>query len=135
MWRHGAFGDPRSWPKSLRGAEIDFQFESPLHDAIEQQKGQKFQEAQGLIGIAVSLDPTCAAVPKAEVALRDALDGIGVPAKWLNSELEVEQQKQAMQQQQMQQQKLNALEQGSNVVKNLGQSGAIPNDAQQMAFA
>lgn len=135
MWRNGAFGDPRSWPQSLRGAEIEFQFESPLHDAIEQQKGQKFQEAQGLIGIAVSLDPTCAAVPKAEVALRDALDGIGVPAKWLNSEAEVEQQKQAMMQQQMQQQKLNALEQGSNVVKNLGQSGAMENDAQSMAYA
>lgn len=135
MWRHGAFGDPRSWPKSLRGAEIDFQFESPLHDAIEQQKGQKFQEAQGLIGIAVSLDPTCAAVPKAEVALRDALDGIGVPAKWLNSEAEVAAQKEAMMKQQMQQQQLNALEQGSTVVKNLGQSGAMANDAQSMAYA
>jgi hypothetical protein len=49
-------------------------------------KGQKFQEAGQLIASAISLDPTCAYVPKAEVALRDALTGIGVPAKWMNSE-------------------------------------------------
>lgn len=129
LWRNGAFGDPRQWPKALRGAEIEFHFESPLHDAIEQQKGQKFQEAQGLISIAVSLDPSCSAVPKAEVALRDALTGIGVPSTWLNSEAHV---KEAMAQQQAaqaQQQKLALMEQGSNVVKNIGQSGMAPGAA------
>jgi hypothetical protein len=129
LWRNGAFGDPRSWPKSLRGAEIEFSFESPLHDAIEQQKGQKFQEAQGLISVAVSLDPSCATVPKAETALRDALTGIGVPASWMNSEQYVQEAKKAQQQQQAQQQQLAALEQGSNVVKNLGQSGGLTNAA------
>lgn len=127
LWRNGAFGDPRGWPKALRGAEIDFSFESPLHDAIEQQKGQKFQEAQGLISVAVSLDPSCASVPKAETALRDALTGIGVPATWMNSEQYVEEAKAKQQQAQAQQQQLAALEQGSNVVKNLGQSGGLTN--------
>jgi hypothetical protein len=128
LWRNGAFGDPRSWPKALRGAEIEFHFESPLHDAIEQQKGQKFQEAQGLIGIAVSLDPSCSAVPKAEVALRDALTGIGVPSTWLNTEQYVQDAKAAQAQQAQQQATLAALEQGSNVVKNLGQGqkGGMP---------
>jgi hypothetical protein len=46
MLRAGGFGDPRSWPKKLRGAEIDFQFESPLHDIIEQQKGQTVPAVQ-----------------------------------------------------------------------------------------
>ncbi len=123
LWRNGAFGDPRGWPKALRGAEIDFNFESPLHDAIEQQKGQKFQEAQGLISIAVSLDPSCASVPKAEIALRDALTGIGVPASWMNTEQYVQDAKAAQQQQQAQAQQLAAMEQGSNIVKNIGQAG------------
>jgi hypothetical protein len=124
LWRNGAFGDPKTWPKTLRGAEIEFHFESPLHDAIEQQKGQKFQEAQGLISIAVGLDPSCSAVPKAEVALRDALTGIGVPATWLNTEAFVKEAKAKQQQQQDQQTQLANMETGSNVVKNLGQGQA-----------
>jgi hypothetical protein len=131
LWRGGAFGDARSWPKALRGAEIAFNFESPLHDAIEQQKGQKFQEAQGLISVAIGLDPSCASVPKAEVALRDALTGIGVPAIWMNTEEFVKEAKAQQQQAQQAQQALAAMEQGSNVAKNIGQSGlASPVTAQ-----
>lgn len=126
LWRNGGFGDPRTWPKTLRGADIDFAFESPLHDAIEQMKGQKFQEAGQLIAGAVALDPSCAFVPKAEVALRDALNGIGVPAKWLNSEESVQQQKDAQAQKQRAAEVLASLQQGSEVAKNLGQSGMVP---------
>lgn len=126
LWRNGAFGDPRSWPKSLRNAEIDFHFESPLHDAIEEQKGQKFTEANQLIANAVALDPSMAYLPKAEVALRDALTGIGVPATWLNSEQYVKEKKQQAEQQAAQQQLLASMEQGSNVAKNIGQSGLVP---------
>lgn len=132
LWRRGAFGDPRNWPKSLRGAELDFAFESPLHDAIEQQKGQKFQEAQALIGTAVALDPSCAFVPKAEVALRDALNGIGVPARWLNSETFVEQAKAAQAQQAQQQQLLANLTQGSEVAKNLSDARPAQAEAQPL---
>lgn len=126
LWRHGAFGDPRSWPKRLRGAEIDFHFESPLHDAIEQQKGQKYLEAQQLIGQAIALDPAAQFVPKAEVALRDALAGIGVPAAWLNSETAVQEAKAAQAKQAQVANTLAAMQQGSEVVKNLGQSNALP---------
>ncbi len=126
LWRNGGFGDPRQWPKKLRGAEIDFSFESPLHDAIEQQKGQKFQEAQALIGAAIALDPSCGFVPKAEVALRDALTGIGVPSAWLNTEGFVEEAKAAKAAQEMQAQQLAQIEQGSAIAKNIGQSGLVP---------
>lgn len=126
LWRHGAFGNPQTWPRELQGAEIDFTFESPLHDAIEQQKGQKFQEASALIAAAVALDPATAYVPKAEVALRDALKGVGVPMKWLNDEATVEQAKRAAAEQQRTQQLLANLTQGSEVAKNLGQSGMMP---------
>lgn len=126
LWRNGAFGDPRSWPQKLRGAEIDFTFESPLHDAIEQQKGQLFQQANGLIGQAIALDPSCAFLPKAELALRDALTGIGVPGKWLNSEAFVKDRAANQAAAAAQQTKLAQIEQGSNIAKNIGQSGMVP---------
>lgn len=130
MWRAGGFGSPTAWPRQLRGADIDFAFESPLHDLIEQQKGQLFQQSAALIANAVALDPRAGAVPKAEVMLRDALLGIGTPATWLNSEADVEAAKQKADAQNAQAQQLAALEQGSNVVKNIGSSGMVPAAAQ-----
>lgn len=125
QWRAGGFGDPRTWPKQLRGAEIDFTFESPLHDLIEQQKGQTFTQSIALIGNAVGLDPSAGAVPKVEVMLRDALQGIGAPAAWLNTEAAVNDAKARAAEQQAQAQRLAAMEQGSTITKNLGQSGLV----------
>ena len=126
LQRNGAFGAPGSWPKELRGADIDFTFESPLHDVIEQQKGQKFQEAQQLIASAMALDQSAQFVPNSIVALRDALQGIGVPATWMNSQAEVEQKSADAQAQAQSQQRLANMEQASNAVKNIGMSGMTP---------
>lgn len=87
--RAGAFGNPRDMPEALQGAEVQFRFESPLHEAIEQRQGQKFLEMKGLLAEAIALDPGAAYVPKVIDALRDALRGIGVPARWQHSEDEV----------------------------------------------
>lgn len=86
LMRAGAFGSPQDIPESIRGAEIRFRFESPLHEAIERRKGQKFLEAKQLIREAVEIDSSAAAQMDATVALRDALAGIGVPAKWMRDE-------------------------------------------------
>jgi hypothetical protein len=123
--RRGTFGDRRGWPKALQAAEIQFTFESPLHDAIEQQKGQIYQQAQQLMAGAIAIDPSTAFVQKAEVALRDALNGIGTPARWLNSESFVKEAKAAQAQQQEKAQTLAAMQQGSEVAKNLGQAGVM----------
>jgi hypothetical protein len=88
--RVGAFGPPDEIPEGLRGAEIRFKFQSPLHDAIERKKGQKFLEAKQLIAEAVAMDPSTVATMDARKALRDALTGIGTPAAWLRDEEEVE---------------------------------------------
>lgn len=126
LWRNGGFGNPGSWPQELRGAEIEFTFESPLHDAIEEQKGQKFQQAQQLVGAAIALDPSCAFLPKTEVALRDALTGVGIPATWMNDEAFVEEQKANQKAMQQKQQVLANMEQASTAAKNIGQSGMVP---------
>ena len=119
LWRNGAFGPPSSWPKSLQGAEIEFTFESPLHDAIDQQKGHKILEAKTLLADAIALDPSSANMFDVKVALREALEGIQVPAKWVRGEDEIAkieaQQKQAQQAQQM----LASMQQASEVAGNL----------------
>ena len=120
LWREGAFGAPISWPKSLQGADISFQFESPLHDVIEEMKGQKFIEGSSLIASAMQLDPSSGIVVKSEVALRDALLGIGVEPKWLNTEAEVETMKKQIQQRQEAQQMLQAAQQAGAAAKDFG---------------
>lgn len=115
-----AFGPIDSIPEELLGADIDFRFESPLHDAIDAQKGAKFMEAKGLIAEAVALDQSALAIIDAKVALRDALNGIGVPAVWQRDEITVQQIEEAQQAAQQAQQTLAALEQSSKVAANLG---------------
>lgn len=86
LLRNNAFGPPTDIPPELRGAEIVFQFESPLHDALEREKGQRLLETRDMLATVVELDPSVSAMLDAKTALRDALNGIGVPAKWLRSE-------------------------------------------------
>lgn len=120
MLRAGAFGPPDSMPKSLQGKEIDFQFQSPLHDAIEAQKGHKFLEMKQLIAEAVAMDQNAAAVPNVIDALRDALNGIRVPANWMYSDVQSKQMiadKQAQEQEQM---SLAAIQQGAAAAKDTG---------------
>ncbi len=120
LWRNGAFGSPLSWPKKLRGADIEFRFESPLHDAIEQQKGQTLMQGEGLMAAAMKVDPSVANIVDAKVALRDALNGIGVPARWMRNESDV----QALDNQQQQEAQLAkvlaATQQGAAAAKDFG---------------
>ncbi len=120
LYRNGAFGSPMDLPQPLSNADIEFRFESPLHDAIEQQKGVKFLEFKQIVAEAVSLDPTVAHIPDAKVILRDVADGIRTPAKWLRSELEVERAEAAVAEANQQQELLATLKEGSEVAKNLG---------------
>lgn len=120
LMRANAFGSPFEIPKSLREANIHFRFESPLHDLIEAQKGQKFVEMGQYISAAVALDPSAALIPDVKVALRDALLSTGVPAKWTRNDVEVKQLEDAAKAQAAQAQTLGAMEQASNIASNLG---------------
>jgi hypothetical protein len=126
----GAFGSPLDMPRSLQGAEIQFKYRSPLHDAIEAQKAQVFRESAALLAEAAAIDPSAALMVKPKVALREALEGIGVDADWMASEEEVDQKQAALEEQQKQQQLLASLEQGSNVAKNIGEAEAAMTEAQ-----
>jgi hypothetical protein len=122
MLRNGAFGSPYEMPESLRGANVQFKFESPLHDAIEQRKGQQFLEMKGIIAEAVAMDPSTANIPDMQITVRDVLNGIQVPAKWLRSEADVKELEGAQKAQQDAINTLAALESGSKSVANLGKA-------------
>lgn len=117
-----------SVPESIRGADVMFTFESPLHDAIEKQKLGQFVEAQKIIAAAVQLDPAIANILDGVKATRDVL-GVSVPAAWMRSEQDADaitqQQREAMQAQQQ----LEQMQAGADVAKTLGQSGLANEEA------
>lgn len=117
--RHGAFGSPFDMPKALQGAELQFHFVSPLHDAVEQLKGAKFLEMGQYIAEAVQLDRSVASIPDAKAALRDVLLSVGAPANWVRTELEAKKVEEQQAAASNAAQSLAAMTQGSQVVANL----------------
>ena len=122
LLRSGSFGSPMDIPKALLGSDIQFKFESPLHEAIEREKGSRYLEAQSFVASSIQLDPTTAYIIDAKIALRDVLDGIGVPAKWTRSEEDVDAIVEAQQQQEEAQIMLANMQQGAETVKTLGEA-------------
>lgn len=90
LLRVGAFGPLDEIPESVRGREVQFRFESPLHENIERKKAHVFLEAKELIGQAAELDPSTVPMMDARKMLRDALTAIGVPADRMRTEDEMD---------------------------------------------
>lgn len=128
MMRAGAFGSPYDMPEGLRNKEIMFAFESPLHDAIEREKGQRFLEASQMLAQAVSLDPTSKYTVDAPKALRDVLTAVGVPAAWIRPESEVKELVAAEEGQVQAAQTLQTMQQGADVMATI--AGAAPTTPQ-----
>lgn len=108
-----------SVPKNLQGAEIRFQFESPLKEAIEKIKVGQYMESQQILAAAIQLDPSVALVLDNQKAVRDVL-GAAVPAAWLRTEADAQAMAADQAAQQQSQQLLAMMQQGSEVAKNLG---------------
>ena len=123
LMRVGVFGSPHDIPKNLQGAGIEFEYRSPLHDAIEEQKGQKFLETKALLAEAIDMDRGAVYVLDTRTALRDAMDGIGVPAEWMNSEDDVEEMVEAEAEAEEQAVQLEQMVQSSEAAKNTAQAG------------
>lgn len=123
LLRHGAFGSIEDMPQSLRGQDIEFKFESPLHEAVERQKGQKFMEAKQLLADTIALDQTVAADVDVRTAFRDVLQSIGVPAKWMRSENEAEEIVAGQQADAEAAKLLETMGAGAEVAKTMGEAG------------
>lgn len=83
LFANGAFGPRQSIPKSLAGADVQFKFESPLSQSTKAKKVGKYRQAIELTMMTAELDPKAITNINVNEAFRDALDGAGVPAKWL----------------------------------------------------
>lgn len=123
--RAGAFGSPRGMPESLQGARVTFSFMSPLHDAIENQKTQKFLEGAALIAQAASLDPAAPAALDVGIALREAMAGAGIPTNWTRSAAEIKRVQEAQKAEQDMAKLLEGVKTGSEAAKNLAASEAL----------
>ena len=86
MMLNGAFGSVLDMPDSLKGKDLRFKFESPLHQGAERRKGQKFLEAQAALLTAAEVDPSVIPMLNMQEALRDVYSSIGVPAEWTREE-------------------------------------------------
>lgn len=129
LMRVGAFGPARDIPRSLRGASVRFKFESPLHQAIERQKGTQFQQSGDLLLAAARIDPGCIATLDARYALRDALNGIGISPKWLRDEADVEQRAKKMEAEQEQAQATEAARAHAESIQAAGKASQAIDEA------
>lgn len=119
LLRAGAFGPPQNMPRNLQGAEVQFRFESPLHDLIDAQKGQKLMQAKAMLADVIDVDPSTRFDMDIRTAFRDAMDGVGIPAKWMTGREDADRAAEEAAQQQQAQQAIAATVQGSQGVANL----------------
>lgn len=124
LMRAGVFGPYRDIPRELQGQDVRFIFESPLHEAIERKKGQKFFEAREMLMAAAELDPAAMATIDIRDALRDALHSVGTPARWLNSEDVVEENARRMMEQREQEKALAMAQQAGEAGQAVAQADA-----------
>lgn len=127
---HNAPEIRQSVPKNLANAEIDFQFESPLREAIEKVKVGQFMEAQQVLAAAIQLDPSVALIVDNQKATRDVLTAV-VPAAWLRTDADVQAMAAEQEAQRQSQELLAMMQQGADVAATLktaaptvGQGGA-----------
>lgn len=78
------FGSVQDIPESLQDQDVVFKFESPLTESEEEKKGQRFRQISEMAAEAAQIDPSVSHNINFDEALRDAIEGIGCPEKWLN---------------------------------------------------
>lgn len=122
LLRNGAFGRIDDIPKMLRGEDIRFQFRSPLSENLDRQKAQSFQEAKAMLAESVALDEGSKLIVDIRRAMRDTLEGIGVPMDWIRPEEEIQQMERADAEAVQAQQTLAMMQQGSQTALNMGKA-------------
>lgn len=120
----GGFGSAQDMPANLRGQEVKFNFESPLHEASERKKGHTFMEAKAMLTEAASVDPKAIHILDVTKALRDSLGGIRVAADWMRDENTVDQMGQADQEKMQEAEMISKMSEAGSAAKDLGAASA-----------
>lgn len=124
LMRAGVFGSLFDMPRSLQGRDVEFVFESPLHDAIDKMKQQQFLEATALLANAAGADPASSHIMDVPKAARDSLHGSGTPPEWLRSEAEVAARMEADAEAQQAALMLEQMQKGADIAKTVGTTDA-----------
>lgn len=120
----GAFGSLLDIPKELQNADVEFAFESPLHDAVDKAKSQKLLEAKSLVAEVIDSDPGAVYVLDFRTALTDALKASQIPAAWIRSDAEARALADAEEENQKTAELLAQMQQSADVAKTISDTGA-----------
>lgn len=123
LMQYGAFGPIQDIPEGLLGQDIRFRFSSPISEAKDSTLTTQFQQTVEQLRIAAELDPINAQLIDSTVALRDAIRGIGSPAKWQRDEKQMAEIQEAMQQKQQAAEQMQMMQQGAATADAVGQAG------------
>lgn len=121
LMRNGLFGNVDDIPQQLRGRDIQFKFESPLHESADRRKGHKFVEAKEALAQAAEIDPSVLPMIDAAKSLRDVLDGIGVPADWTRDKATMDQMKARQEAEQAAMSEMGTAVEGATAAANVAQ--------------
>jgi hypothetical protein len=140
LLRANAFGPPESLPESLQGQDVRFVYESPLQAATDRAKSEALNEAGLLLkGIAELEQLNPLPVLDMGTAVRDALDGLGVPPQWMLSEEQAAQIQQQRDEAQAKAQQLAQAQQLAEAANTAGQAaqglqgaGVLPTNPMQV---
>ena len=99
--QNNMLGSPYDVPPSLRGANVEFKFESPLTSSENEQIANRYAQTRDMLAGAIELDPSIGYDIDLSSAIRDAVTGIGAPQRWLTSLEDAAEAKQAAEAQQI----------------------------------
>ncbi|QDP48908.1 MAG: putative portal protein [Prokaryotic dsDNA virus sp.] len=99
--QNNMLGSPYDIPPSLRGANVEFKFESPLTSSENEQIANRYAQTRDMLAGAIELDPSIGYDIDLSSAIRDAVTGIGAPQRWLTSLEDAAEAKQAAEAQQI----------------------------------
>lgn len=118
----GAFNNDEA-PDDLRGADVSWQFESPLQVATRRQITSQFTEVLNVIAMYAEIAPVAQQAGPLPVdlakGLKDAIYGIGSPADWALSDEQMAQAAEASAQKAQDQQMMEAINGGALTASNV----------------
>lgn len=129
LMQNGAFGSRYDIPQSLQGQDIQFTFQSPLQAAIGQEKQGQLQAAIQMMQTSGTVDPSVTADVDIREAFRDAMDGFGIPAKWMRDKDAADVLIQQQQNAQAQQQQMAEIANGAQTVQSVANAAKTFSEA------
>jgi hypothetical protein len=120
LMRVNAFGPPQAMPEVLQGADVHFVFESPLQSATDRAKTEAFHEVATVAQVAAQIAQLNDGTLDLSTAVRDAIDGTGAPASWVNSRQTQAQIAQAKEDAAAQASQAQQIGQGAQVAEQIG---------------